>query len=39
MGGEFPNYTITDLAGEVTTQSISFELMCGEYPLSFSGEK
>jgi hypothetical protein len=37
MGGEFPNYTITDLAGEVTTQSISFEMMCGEFPLKFSG--
>ncbi|KAA6343835.1 hypothetical protein EZS27_008500 [termite gut metagenome] len=37
MKGEFPQYTITDLTGEVTTQSISFEMMCGEFPLRFSG--
>ncbi|KAA6333695.1 hypothetical protein EZS27_017914 [termite gut metagenome] len=39
MGGEFREYTITHLTGEVTTQSISFEMMCGESPLSFSGVK
>jgi hypothetical protein len=38
-GGPFPRYTITDLTGEVKTQSIAFEMMCGEYPLRFSGTK
>ena len=37
MGGEFPAYTITSLTGNVTKQSISFVMICGEFPLSFSG--
>jgi hypothetical protein len=39
LGGKFSKYIITDLTGKVTTQSISLELMCGEFPLSFSGVK
>jgi len=37
MGGEFPAYTITGLTGEVTPQTILLEMMCGTYPLAFSG--
>jgi len=37
MGGEFPAYTITELTGEITPQTISCEMMCGTYPLTFSG--
>jgi hypothetical protein len=38
-GGPFPLYTITNMTGEVTTQSISFKMMCGKFPFSFSGIK
>ena len=37
MGGEFTAYTIKGLTGEITPQTISFEMMCGAYPLTFSG--
>ena len=37
MGGEFPQYTITEMTGQATPQTISFEMMCGTYPLTFSG--
>ena len=37
MGGPFPQFTITDLTGEVTPQKITFSMMCGTYPLSFEG--
>lgn len=37
MGGPFPAYTITNLTGTITDKSISLEMMCGTYPLSFSG--
>ena len=37
MGGEFPTYTITNLTGTMTGESISVEMNCGKYPLSFSG--
>jgi hypothetical protein len=36
---EYPARIITDLTGELTTQSLSFEMKCGVYPLSFSGVK
>ena len=35
---EFPQYTVTGLTGKATPQTLSFELMCGAYPLTFSGE-
>lgn len=35
---EYPAYTITGLTGKATPQTLSFELMCGAYPLTFSGE-
>ena len=37
MGGEFPAYTIMELTGKATPQTISLEMMCGIYPLTFSG--
>ena len=39
MGGQFPAYTITGLTGKVTPETFAFEMMCGVYPTSFSGEK
>jgi hypothetical protein len=36
-GRPFENYTITELTGDATTESLSIEMMCGEYPLSFEG--
>ena len=36
-GIEFPQYIITEMEGEVTTQNITFSMMCGEFPLTFSG--
>ena len=38
MGGPFPAYTITGLTGEATPQAISLEMMCGDYPLTFTGK-
>ena len=37
MGGPFSAYTITELEGTVTPSAISFEMMCGDFPTSFSG--
>jgi hypothetical protein len=37
MGGEFPVYTIKELTGEVTPETIYLNMMCGVYPLTFSG--
>lgn len=37
MGGKFPEYTITALDGKLTSESISFSMMCGVYPLTYSG--
>ncbi len=37
MGGEFPAYTITNLSGEIENGSITLSMMCGNYPLTYSG--
>ena len=37
MGGPFPRYTITAIEGELTSQDIAFSMICGEFPLTFSG--
>ena len=37
MGGQFPQYTITAMEGELTSQDIAFSMICGEFPLTFSG--
>lgn len=33
----FPVYTISNLTGNVTTQNITLDMMCGEYPLTYTG--
>jgi hypothetical protein len=37
MGGEFPAYTITNLSGEIENGSITLSMICGNYPLTYSG--
>ncbi len=37
LGGEVARYTITGLTGSVTAETLTFSMMCGTYPLSFSG--
>jgi len=37
MGGEFPAYTITNLTGELKNGTLSLSMMCGSYPLTYSG--
>ncbi len=39
MGGPFPAYTITGLTGSVTPSALSFSMMCGAFPTSFTGTK
>lgn len=36
-GTEYPAFTITGMEGKVTPETISFEMTCGEFPLTFSG--
>ncbi|GHT09812.1 hypothetical protein AGMMS4956_00140 [Bacteroidia bacterium] len=38
MGGPFPQYTITDLVGIVTADSLSFSMKCGSFPLTYQGK-
>lgn len=37
MGGDFPKYTIKQMKGKVTATNISFAMICGTFPLSFTG--
>ncbi len=37
MGGEFPAYTITNLTGEIKNGTLNLSMMCGSYPLTYSG--
>jgi hypothetical protein len=37
MGGEFPAYKITNLTGEINNGTITMSMMCGSYPLTYSG--
>lgn len=39
MGGEFSKYTITEITGTLTNEKLEMTMMCGVYPLSFSGTK
>jgi hypothetical protein len=32
-------YTITDFSGTLTTEKLSFEMMCGAFPLSYTGTR
>lgn len=37
MGGDFPQYTIKQMKGEATPTNISFTMVCGTFPLTFTG--
>lgn len=37
MGGAFKEYTIKQMKGKVTPTNISFTMMCGMFPLTFTG--
>lgn len=37
MGGEFPQYTITAFVGSFDDSHLTFSMMCGEYPLTYTG--
>jgi len=37
LGGEFEEYTITAMQGELCERRIDFQMMCGPYPLAFTG--
>lgn len=39
MGGPFEKYTITKLTGEITDKTMSLSFMCGEYPVTYTGER
>ena len=39
MGGPFEKFTITELRGRVDSESLRLEVMCGEYPVTYSGAK
>ena len=37
MGGPFPNYTVTNLTGKISGDELTFSLIFGATPTSFSG--
>lgn len=37
LGGAFPAYLITGMTGGITPETLTFDLICGEYPLTFTG--
>jgi hypothetical protein len=39
MGGPFEKFTITDLTGLITNDTMTLNFMCGEYPVTYSGTK
>lgn len=39
MGGPFEKFTITNLSGLITNDTITLSFMCGEYPVTYSGTK
>ncbi len=39
MGGPFEKFTISNLTGEITTNTFTLEFMCGEYPVTYTGTK
>lgn len=39
MGGPFEKFTITELTGEITDKTMSLSFMCGEYPVTYFGER
>ena len=39
MGGPFEKFTITDLSGLITNDTMTLSFMCGEYPVTYIGTK
>ena len=39
MGGPFEKFTITDLYGSITNDTMNLSFMCGEYPVTYTGTK
>lgn len=39
MGGPFEKYTITELVGTITNDTMNLSFMCGEYPVTYTGTK
>ena len=39
MGGPFEQFTITNLVGAITNDTMTLGFMCGEYPVTYSGKK
>lgn len=39
LGGEFPNYKVTDLQGEIVGDKLTFTLKFGGIPTTYTGEK
>ena len=39
MGGLFEKFTITNLSGLITDDTMTLSFMCGEYPVTYSGTK
>jgi hypothetical protein len=37
MGGPYPNYTITNLSGVLTADSLNISFKCGTYPRRYKG--
>ena len=38
-GGPFPQFTMKNIEGSMTSQNLAFSMICGTYPLSFTGVK
>ena len=39
MGGPFEKFTIRNLSGLITNDTMTLSFMCGEYPVTYSGTK
>ena len=39
MGGPFEQFTITNLVGAITDDTMTLSFMCGEHPVTYSGTK
>lgn len=39
MGGPFEQFTITNLTGLITNDTMTLNFMCGEYPVTYTGTK
>ena len=39
MGGPFEKFTITELVGSITNDTMNLSFKCGEYPVTYTGTK